>query len=59
MVISGVAVNCSNSHNNSPELRYHRLPKLNDDNNKICERWLANVKHHGPLPKEIHFKVVP
>ena len=28
---------------------------LNDDNREIRERWLANVKRHGPLPKENHF----
>ena len=47
----GVAVNCSNSRKNSPELSFHRLPMLNDGNREVCERyrWLANVKRHGPF----------
>ena len=55
MVGSCVAVNCSNSRKNSPELSFHMLPKLNDNNREIRERWLANVKRHGPLPKAICF----
>ena len=55
MVVSCVAVNCSNSRKNSPELSFHRFPMLNDDNRKICEWGLANVKRHGTLPKENHF----
>ena len=43
------------SRKNSPELSFHLLSKLNDDNREIRERWLANVKRHGPLPKEHPF----
>ena len=55
MVVSCVAVNCSNSRKNSPELSFHRLQMLNDGNREIRERWLANVKRHGTLPKENYF----
>ena len=47
MVVSCVAENCSNC--------FKKLLKLNDKNREICEQWLANVKHHGPLLKENHF----
>ena len=52
MVVSCVAVNCSNSRKNSPELSFERLPMLNEDNREIHERWLANVKRHSPLHTE-------
>ena len=55
MVVSCEAVNCSNSRKNSPELSFHRLQMLNDGNREIRERWLANVKRHGTLPKENYF----
>ena len=35
MVVACVAVNCSNSHINSPELSFHRLLKLNESNKQI------------------------
>ena len=55
MVVSCVAVNCSNSRKNLPELSFHRLQMLNDGNREIRKRWLANVKRHGTLPKENYF----
>ena len=55
MVVSCVAVYCSYSRKNSPELSFDGLPKLNDDNREIRERWLAEVKRHDPLPKENNF----
>ena len=55
MVVSCEAVNCSKSRKNSPELSFHRLQMLNDGNREIRERWLANVKRHGTLPKENYF----
>ena len=51
--VSCVAVNCSNSRKNSPELTFHRLPMLNDDNREIREWRLANVKRHGHYRKKI------
>ena len=44
MVVSFVAVNCSNSRKNPPELSFHRIQMLNDGNREIRKRWLANVK---------------
>ena len=55
MVVSCVAVDCSNSRKNSPELSFHRIPMLNDENRELRERWIANVKRHGTLPKESNF----
>ena len=55
MVVSCEAVNCSNSRKSSPKLSFHRLQMLNDGNREIRERWLANVKRHGTLPKENYF----
>ena len=55
MVVSCVAVNCSNSRKNPPGLSFHRLQMLNDGNREIRKRWLANVKRHGTLPKENYF----
>ena len=58
MVVSCVAVNCSNSRKNPPELSFHRLQMLNDGNREIRKRWLANVKRHGTLPKENYFLTI-
>ena len=55
MVVSCVAVNCSNSRKNPSELSFHRLQMLNDGNREIRKRWLANVNRHGTLPKENYF----
>ena len=54
MVVSCVAVNCSSSRKNPPELSFDLLSNLNDGNREIRERWLANVKVHGTLLKENH-----
>ena len=55
MVVACVAVNCSNNRTNSPELSFHRLPKLNESNKQIRDRWILNVKRDGALPKDNHF----
>ena len=55
MVVACVAVNCSNKRINSPELSFHGLPKLNDSNKQIRDRWILSVKRDGALPKDNHF----
>ena len=59
MVVACVAVNCSNKRINSPELSFHRLPKLNDSNKQIRDLSILNVKRDGALPKDITSFYVP
>lgn len=55
MFASCVAVGCPSSRNNCPDLGFHRIPTNTEANWEVWSKWIQNLYHADPLPKDENF----
>ena len=55
MVATCAGFGCMNSRKNSTELCFHRIPTANAQNKLLGQRWIQNINHADPLPKDENF----